>query len=88
MKRKTLALWSCVAYFAFLIAGFAFHTLWGGLGLLRPDMIEDGKIAVGTATNLINHFQGLFRLLYGLLIVGFVLLVTVTVKMSKKEEGA
>ena len=80
-----IALWTCVAYFAFLIIWFASDVLWGGLGLLRPDMIEDGKVSVETVANIVNHFQGLFKSLYGLMFLGFIFLVFTTILISKKR---
>ena len=80
MSRTQLgALWACVAYFAFVLAGAIGRAMWGNLGVFRPsDMQPDPDLVPrDRAAELLNAWAEDYARLTWLVVLGVAMLFSV-----------
>jgi hypothetical protein len=56
MKTKVIVLWICALYFAVLFYNNMGYTIFGTLGVIRPEDTTNGMIEVSRASGLIQSF--------------------------------
>ena len=74
LKNEIKLLWACVIWFWIIFLAFAGKSLWGGLGVMRPDTIKDGMISLEYITPVLNSFITSLRIQTCMVGAGVILL--------------
>ena len=82
---KKLINWILPAYWLVILIYYLGSIMWGSLGVIRPDSIQDGKIDAEYAAGLVSNCSGQFKVLYVLVCLGFVLSVIINLIPNKTK---
>ncbi len=87
MNMKTILIWFCALYFAFLFMSNIVYVTWGTLGIIRPSDMTDGMIDAEHARVLVHLYARPLQRLVWLLGLGTLFLLGAAIMISKKEKN-